>query len=146
MEDTMKVEDELRKEQSRGPESTFSSFGRTIRDIIGNAQEIIRSEIELAKTEIKEEARGAAKATALYAGAALCALYTLGLSLLACVYGLSRVVDPWLAALIVALAMGAIGGIVFMIARKQTEQLSFKAEQTIQTARENVRWAKNRFK
>ena len=141
----MKVEDELRQ-QSRGPESTFSSFGRIVRDIIGNAQEIIRSEIELAKTEIKEEVRGAAKATTLYAGAALCALYALGLILLACVYGLSRVVEPWLAALIVAVAMGAIGGIVFMMARKQTEQLSFKAEQTIQTARENVRWAKNRFK
>jgi hypothetical protein len=126
--------------------SIFSSFGRTVRDIIGNAQEIIRSEVQLAKTEIKEEVRGAAKAAGFYAATAICALYAFGLVLLSCVYGLSRLVQPWLAALLVGLVMAALAAFAFVLARKQTKQLSFKAEQTLQTAKENVRWAKNRFK
>ena len=36
-------------------ESVFSSFGRIVRDIVANVQEIIRSEVELAKNEVKEE-------------------------------------------------------------------------------------------
>jgi len=127
-------------------ESIFASIGRTVREIIGNAQEIIRSEVQLAKTEIKEEVRGAAKASAFYAAAAISALYALGLILLAAVYGLSYFVQPWLAALIVGLVMAAIAGIAYVMARKETQELSFKAEQTLETAKENVRWAKNRFK
>jgi uncharacterized membrane protein YqjE len=135
----------MRAEDQR-TESIFASLGRTVREIIGNAQEIIRSEVQLAKTEIKEEVRGAAKASAFYAGAGICALYALGLILLACVFGLSHFVQPWLAALIVGLVMAAIGGIAYMMARKETQRLTFKAEHTLETAKENVRWARNRFK
>ena len=135
--------------QEHQSESIFASIRRTVREIIGNApeiKEIIRSEVQLAKTEIKEEVRGATKVSAFHAAAAISGLYALGLILLACVYGLSHFVQPWLAALIVGLVMAAIGGIAYMMARKETQQLSFKAEQTLETAKENVRWAKNRFK
>jgi len=142
----MRSDDHVWREKNEGTESIFSSIGRTVRDIIGNAQEIIRSEVQLAKTEIMEEIRGAAKAAAFYAAAGICALFALGLILWACVYGLLYIVPLWLAALIVGLAMAVIGGIAFYMARKEVQRLSFKAEQTIATAKENVRWARNRFR
>ena len=61
-------------------------------------------------------------------------------------YGLLYIVPLWLAARIVGLAMAVIGGIACYLARKEVQGLSFKAEQTIATANENVRWARNRFR
>jgi hypothetical protein len=142
----MKSDDHLGSEKNGATESIFSSIGRTVREIIGNAQEIIRSEVQLAKTEIMEEVRRAAKAAAFYAAAGICALFALGLFLWAGVYGLLHLVPLWLAALIVGLAMAGIGGIAFYMAKKEVKRLSFKAEQTIASAKENVRWAKNRFR
>ena len=129
-----------------GTESMFSSFGRTVQTIIGNGREIIRSEVRLAKAEVIEELRAAAKAAAFYAAAGICALFGLGFILWAGVYGLLHLMPIWLAALIVGLAMGVIGGIVFYMAKKEVRRLSLKAKQTIATAKDNVRWAKNRFK
>ena len=142
----MRSEDHLRSEKNGETESIFSSFERTVRDVIGNAQEIIRSEVQLAKAEIKEELRGVARAAAFYAAAGICALFALGFILCAGVYGLLQLVPLWLAALIVGLAMAVIGGIVFYMAKKEVRRLRFKAEQTIAAAKENVRWAKDRFR
>jgi hypothetical protein len=140
------TEDDIGSEQNGETESIFSSFGRTVRDIIGNAQEIIRSEVQLAKTELMEELRGAAKVAAFYAAAGICALFALAFILWAGVYGLMHLVPLWLAALIVGVVMAVIGGIVFYMAKRMVRRLSFKAEQTIATAKENVRWAKHRFR
>jgi hypothetical protein len=149
----------------------FSSFGRTVQNIIGNGREVIRSEVQLAKAEIMEELRGniigngqeiirsevqlakaeimeelhgAAKAAAVYAAAGICAMFGLGFILWAGVYGLLYLVPLWLAVLIVGLAISVIGGIVLYIARKEVGRLSLRAKQTIATAKETVRWPKNR--
>jgi fatty acid desaturase len=142
----MRSDDDVGSDNNGATESIFSAIGRTVRDIIGNAQEIIRSEVQLAKKEIMEELRRAAKAAAFYAAAGICALFALGLFLWAGVYALLYVVPLWLAVLIVGFLMAVIGGIAFYMAKKEVRRLSVKAEQTIAPAKENVRWAKNRFR
>ena len=137
---------EFHDEKRRTAESIFNSFGQTINGTIANLREILRSEIELAKTEIKEALRRVAKAVVFYAVAAILALFGLGFILLACVYALASLVQPWLAALIVGVAVAAISGGAFIVARKHTQRVSFRMEQTIETVKENVRWAKNRFR
>jgi hypothetical protein len=132
--------------RSETESSRLGSIGRIMRDIVGNVQEIIRSEVRLAKTEIKEEVSGAAKAGGFYGGAAVCGFYGLGFILLAGVYALSTVVAPWLAALIVGFGIAVVGGIFYAIARRRTHELSRKTELTFQTAKDNVRWFKDRFK
>jgi len=140
----MRPEDHRGSEQNRGAEWIFGSLGRRVRDIIGNARGIIRSEVQLAKAEIKEELRSAARVAAFYAAAGICAVFALGFILWAGVYGLLHLVPLWLAALIVGLAMAVIGGIAFYMAKKEVRRLSFKADQAIAAAKEKVRWAKNR--
>ena len=111
-----------------------------------NVQEIIRSEVELAKNKVKEEIGELAKAGALYGVSAIAAFYAVGLVLLACVYGLATVVTPWLATLIVAVAVAIIGGVAFVMARSHTRKIRLRVEQTLETAKENIQWARNRFK
>src|ERR1700674_3381602 len=80
-----------------------------LQDIVGNLQEIVRSEVRLAKIELKEEAAGAAKAAATFGVGLVSGFYGIGFLFLAAVYGLSMVMAGWLAALLV-------GGILAIVA------------------------------
>src|ERR1700730_12693731 len=73
-------------------------------DIVGNIQEIIRSEFRLGKAEISEETAKAAHSSVPLAVGVVLALYAFGFILLAIVYALSAVVNAWLASLIVGVA------------------------------------------
>ena len=59
---------------------TDRTFSEVLQNIIGNVQNIIRSEIRLAKTEVKEETTKAARATGIVAAGAVLALYSAGIS------------------------------------------------------------------
>ena len=80
-----------------------------LQDIVVNLQEIVRSEVRLAKIELKEEAAGAAKAAATFGVGLVSGFYGIGFLFLAAVYGLSMVMAGWLAALLV-------GGILAIVA------------------------------
>jgi uncharacterized membrane protein YqjE len=84
------------------------SFPEVVQDIVGNLQEIIRSEFRLAKTELKEEAAEAAKPAATFGVGLVLGFYGIGFLLLAAVYGLSTVMAGWLAALLVGAVLAIV--------------------------------------
>jgi uncharacterized membrane protein YqjE len=59
------------------------SFPEVLQDIVGNLQEIIRSEFRLAKTELKEEAARASKPAATFGVGLVLGFYGIGFLLLA---------------------------------------------------------------
>jgi len=80
-----------------------------IKDVAGHIQEIVRCEIRLAGTDLKEEAtRGLAAAKLLIAGAVI-GILGLAYLLLSAVWALALVWPPWAAAL-------AVGGVVSIVA------------------------------
>lgn len=124
--------------------------GRTVadvlQDIVGNIQEIVRSEFRLAKAEIQlETAKAARSAVPLMIGALL-ALYAIGFLLLAAVHALSIVVDPWLAALIVGFSVLVVSLILLSAGSKRLKQVKVVPEKTVDTMKENVQWAKNQIR
>jgi putative superfamily III holin-X len=78
------------------------SVSEVLQDIVGNIQDIVRSEVRLAKTEVGEELTKAKAASLAIGGGALSGIFSASFLLLAIVYALSRVVPDWAAALIVA--------------------------------------------
>ena len=81
-------------------------MAEVFRDIIGNVQEMVRSEVRLARVEIKEETSKTARAGAMLAAGAVMAMIA-GVFLLVCIAQLLDMVMPdWAAALVVALLMG----------------------------------------
>ena len=110
-------------------------------DIVGNVQEIVRSELRLARIELTEELGKARYAAVLCAvGLALLTFSTLFV-LLAAVYALSLVVPGWAAALIVAAGVGVIAALCFSIGVKRFKTVR-GAPQTTATLKENAEWAK----
>jgi uncharacterized membrane protein YqjE len=122
------------------------SVPEVLQDIVGNLQEIIRSEFRLAKTELKEEASRAAKPAATFGAGLVFGFYGIGFLLLASVYGLSMVMAGWLAALIVGavlavVAMGLIGS-----SSKKLKRVNPTPNKTMRSIEENVQWAKHPIK
>ena len=125
------------------PRNDERSVSDVLRDIFGNLQDIVRSEVRLAKAEVKTEARQTAKAgKPLIAGAAL-ALYAGGLLLLALVHGLSLVLQPWIAALSVGVLVAALAAILIATGRARLRIVHSKPERTIDSMKENVQWLKD---
>ena len=112
-------------------------------DAFRNVQEIIRAEIWLAKTEIKEEALKTRTALALLITGSCVALYAIGFLLLTIVYALENVLPAWLAGFIVAMTLGAGAAILIGIGRSRLSQVEPTPDKTIQTMKENIEWAKH---
>ena len=122
------------------------SLKQILQDIVSHVSEIMRSELRLAKTEVRQDVTHYAKASALIGIAGLLAFYALGFVFLSAVYALQGVVDPWLAALLVGLAIGVVAAGLYLTGRKKITQASLRPNKTIQTLEDNVTWFKRRTK
>jgi uncharacterized membrane protein YedE/YeeE len=119
------------------------SVSDVLQDIFGNLQDIVRSEFRLAKVEITTEAGKAAKASKLLAVGGVLFLYAGGLILLAAVYGLSSVLQPWLAALLIGVLVAIVAAILLSAGRRRLQVVHPTAERTIKNVKENVQWLKD---
>lgn len=102
----------------RGQRSLVDVFD----DIFGNLQEIVRSEIRLARAEVGQELRSA-KSSAFGVGLAMLAgALALLFALLSGMYALALVMPGWKAALIIAAATAVVSGIAFLLARRRASK------------------------
>ena len=122
------------------------SVPEVLQDIVGNIQEIIRSEFRLAKAEVKEEASQAAPPLKMMVVGAGIGFYALGFLIFTLVMGLATMVATWLAALIVGGVLALIALVLITTASKRLKQVNKVPERTIETMKENVQWAKNQIK
>lgn len=119
--------------------ATERPISRVLSDIMGNVQDIIRSETRLAKTEFTQEV-GKAMSASVMTGAGLVMLAFSGLFLLvALVAALSLVMPVWAAALIVAAAEGLMAAI-FVTAGVRKFRAMRGAPRTAATLKENMEW------
>jgi uncharacterized membrane protein YqjE len=119
------------------------STGEILRDIAEHTERIVRAEIQLGVTEAREEVMRLAKRGAYAVAGAAFGFLALILLLLSAVYALSTVVRPWLAALIVALAVGLAAATLFAMAVRSGRRKDEPGTAVIPRSEEN-RWAARR--
>jgi uncharacterized membrane protein YqjE len=122
------------------------SVPEVLQDIVGNFEQIIRSEFRLAKTEIREEASQAVNPVSVLGVGLVLGFLGLGFLLLASVYALSLVIAPWLAALLVGGLLAIVSSILVASSSANLKQLNPTPDKTIRSLEENVQWAKNQIK
>ena len=128
------------------PRNDERSVSEVLQDIFGNLQDIVRSEVRLAKVEFTAEASQAAAAgKPLIAGMVL-GIYAGGLLLLALVYGLSLVIPPWMAALSVGVLVLLMAAILISIGRARLRVVNPVPEKTVESMKENVQWLKDQIR
>ena len=116
------------------------SISDVLQDIVGNIQEIVRSEVRLAKTEIRDEANRAKPAGLFLAVGALAAVFAVLFLLLMIVHALSLVMPAWAASLIVAVGLSIIAGATLSAGRRRYKQINPIPERTVKNLKENVEW------
>lgn len=124
--------------------SASDSTGDLVRRLSDDASTLIRQEVELAKAELSEKAKQAGIGAGMFGGAGVVGLLATG-ALTAClILALAEFVAPWLAALIVTVVYGAIAAVLVLRGRKKVEEAGPpQPEQTVETLKEDVQWAKS---
>jgi uncharacterized membrane protein YqjE len=122
------------------------SISEIMQDVLRNLQEILRSEVRLAKTELREEIIKAKSACILLGAGALCAICALFFLLLACVYALALVLPTWAAALIVTAVLLVLAAATLRAGLSRFRRVHPVPDKTLNSVKENVQWAKQQTK
>jgi hypothetical protein len=117
------------------------SIPEILQDVLTNIQDIVRSEVRLAKAELGEELNRARSGGLLIGVGAVAAIFSVLFLLLACVYALGLIMPNWAAALIVAAAVGVAAAVTLVLGIKRFKTIQ-AAPKTAASLKENVRWAR----
>jgi hypothetical protein len=119
-------------------------IGDLVKQLAGQTSTLVRQEIDLAKAEMSEKASVAGKGAGLIGGAAVVGLLAAGALTAFLILLLSEAMDAWLAALIVSVVMAAVAAALGLAGRNRVRAATPPVpEQTVETVKEDVEWAKN---
>lgn len=124
-----------------GPEET-RSLGAIVGDISADLSNLVRQEMELARTELKQEARRVGKGAGMFGAAGIAGYLTLFFLSLALAYLLDNWMPMELAALIVAVLWGIVAAALAVTGRKEIKEADPQLPKTQQSLKEDVQWAK----
>ena len=117
------------------------SIGELLSATTHDLQELFRLEIELAKTELQENARTAARAGTFLGAGGLLAYLALALMCFAAAWGLANVMPTGVAFLIVGVVVALAAGVCLLAGRSRLEAFDAVPVQTVETIKEDVQWA-----
>ncbi len=119
------------------------SLGQLVAAASRDVSALVRSEIELAKAEMRQDARYATRGGALFGGAALLALLALGLLSVAAVHGIEALgLGLGLSYLIVGVVYLVVAAVLALVAKRAMKRIR-PPERTIRTAKDNVAMLRN---
>ena len=119
------------------------SLGDLGADLARQMSTLVRQEVNLARTEMTQKAKAAARDVALMAIGGVVALGAYLALLAFCIVGLIQIGVPyWLSALIVAIVFGAVAYLLFQMGMSGLKHTNMAPQQTIETLKEDVSWAR----
>ncbi len=122
------------------------SSAELLRRLSDQLSTLVRQELDLAKAEVTEKGKRAGIGAGLFSGAGLFAVFALG-ALTACVILalVKAAVVGWLAALIVAVAYGAIAGVLALTGKRNVQRaVPPVPERAVESVKEDVEVTKER--
>jgi uncharacterized membrane protein YqjE len=123
------------------------SLPELLKQLSQETTQLVHQELELAKAELQQKGKEAGAGAGMFGGAGALGLAALG-ALTACfILALNAIMPAWLAALLVAV----VYGIIAFVLVKQGQARVKRAvppipEQTIETVKEDVEWAKTQMR
>lgn len=118
------------------------SLGQIVGDLTHDLTTLVKQELELARTELKEEAAKAGKGAGMLGGAGVSGL----LALILASFALSYLLDNWmpveLAFLITTVLWAIIGAVLAARGRAELKKSNPQLPETQQTLKEDAAWAR----
>ena len=122
------------------------SLSDVFQDIVRNVQEIIRAEIALAKTEVREEASKTVSSLAWTIGGALSGIWAVIFIVWAAAYALGLIWPMWLATLVVGAVLALAASGLLFIGFRRFREIHPTPERTVKTIKENLAWVRQSSK
>ena len=122
------------------------SVSEVLQDILRNLQEMVRSEIRLAKVEIRGEVTHAVSSGAWIAIGGLAAMSAWSFLMWAAAYALATRMSMWAATLMVGVVMAAAAAVFIMNGLRKAKRLHPIPARTVESVKENLEWMKQPIK
>ena len=123
------------------PKRPEASLGELFSEMTHNLGTLFRQEVELAKTEAKEEAAAAGKASAMFVVGGVAAVLALAFLSAGLAWLLDNVMGSALAFALVGAAWVLIAAVLVIVGRTRMSEIR-TLPQTKQSIKEDVQWAK----
>src|SRR4051794_40869049 len=104
------------------PDPANASTGELIGQLTDQLSRLVRNEARLAQAEVTQKAKRLGVGAGLFGGASLFAFFGVAVLVAAAVLALAAVLPDWLAAVIVAVVLFAIAGVLALVGKKDVEQ------------------------
>ena len=122
-------------------------LGELLGQLSQETTRLVHQELELAKAELAQKGKQAGAGAGLFGGAGALGLAALGALTAGFILALNAVVAAWLAALIVAVVYGIVAFVLAKQGQAKVKQaVPPVPEQTIETVKEDVQWAKTQMR
>jgi uncharacterized membrane protein YqjE len=122
------------------------SLGTLVTSIVADLQDIVRGEVQLAKTELQEDVSVLGKGIAAIAAGALVALVGFIFLMLGVTYLLNKSLEMWISAGIVGVVLLIIGIIAALVGKNTLSAANLKPDKTIDSLKEDQEWANRQIK
>jgi hypothetical protein len=122
-------------------------LGELVQDLSRQTSTLIRQEMRLAQAELTEKGRHAGKGAGMFGGAGVVALYGVGALVAAAILGLATVLEPWIAAAAIGVALLLVAGILALTGKKELDEAGPpKPELAIESVQRDIDTVKARAK
>ena len=118
------------------------SVADVLQDVLRNLQEIVRSEVRLARVEIRDETRRAVSSGMWIAAGVVGALSAWMFLLWTVAYLLATRMSMWAATLVVAVVMACLGSVLLVGGIRRVKRIQPIPERTVESVKENLEWMK----
>ena len=120
------------------------SLGELFAELARETSTLVRQEVNLAKTEMSPKASRAGRHVGVLAAGGAVAYAGLLAILAALIVLLNNVMPLWLSALLVGIVVAVVGYLLVRRALDALKREDFAPRETIETLKEDQRWAKDR--
>jgi MFS family permease len=122
-----------------------ASLAELIKQLSEQSSRLARKEVELAKAELAYKGKRAGIGAGMFGGAGVFGFYGLGALIAAAILVLATAITAWLAALIIAVVLAAIAGILALQGKSKVQQATPPVpEEATESVEEDVQWAKTK--
>ena len=98
------------------------SVGELVKQMSEQVSTLVRDELKLAELEMTRKGKQAGIGVGMFGGSGVIALYGVGCLIACAILGISRVLAPWLSALIVGVALLAVASIAALAGKRRLQR------------------------
>jgi len=131
--------------ETRGGPASEASLAELVKQLSEQSSRLARQEVELAKAELAVKGKRAGIGAGMFGGAGMLGFYALGALVAAAILVLATAITAWLSALIIAVVLAAIAGVLALQGKSKVQQATPPVpEEATESVKEDVQWAKTK--